>query len=644
MTFQARCRRIKRKNIMLEKKFIFIFFIFTCATSLPAEPANINEPRLVKKFDYFEQELVSQKTFDNPYTDVWLTVIIETPSGNEWVTEGFWDGGKSWKIRIMPTETGQWRFFTASNAPGLDGVSGQFLCTNSDHPGLLRVSQKYPSTFELSAAGPFFWFGETSWCLMSDAVPFADGTFQQYVTTRKLQRFNGIHFVLGTGGLPDGTHNPRNEGGLLWISQDEQKINPDFFKWMDQRVAYLDALEMALGFFITWAQHFATFELAEYERLERYLIARYAAFPLIYWVIVGEFDEVPPLEAYISHGNLFLRQDPYGHLISNHPGHSDSLNIGTSRIYANQNWFSFLIQQYPAVPGTATPAEINQYVLNDRKFGLPVVNIEFGYEDQVYAEKVFTRDETRKSAWAVALAGGFFSYGHAGTIRKVDLTATASAGVLDMQYLRYFFDQLEWWKMTPANSRVDTGFCLAQAPESFVIYLPDSGQVKIDLREFSDTFEPEWFNPQTGEIRKIPERLGGNSQVFISPFVGDAVLRLQRSEVTKQKPLPKGAGILPNSSRLFQNFPNPFNHATTIQYRAPGAASVYLKIFNTTGQQIRSRHQTISQSGIYAFRWLACDDAGAAVPSGIYLCQLEIFPENAPLCPLQFFNKIIYLK
>lgn len=630
---------------MLTKQTILnLFFLLIGAVHLSADPALPTEIARIPKYDYFEQEFISPKTYVNPYTEVWLKITFESPTGRESVIDGFWNGGKSWKIRIMPTETGPWRFFTTSNVPEFDGIIGEFLCIGSAHPGLLRINPKYPFSFELSEAGPVFWLGETSWCLMSDAVPFSDGTFLQYVSTRKLQHFNGIHCVLGTGGLPDGTHNPQNEGGPLWFSQDAQQINPEFFKWMDRRIAVLDSLEMALGIFVTWAQHFATFERVEFERLERYLIARYAAFPLIYWVIVGEFDEVPPFDAYPAHGNLFLQEDPYGHLISIHPGHSDSLNLGTSRIFANQNWFSFLMQQYPAIPGTATPEAINQYVLRDQKYGLPVVNIEFGYEDQVYAEKAFTRTETRKSAWAVAMAGGFFSYGHAGTIRTVDLSATASPGVLDMQYLHFFFDELEWWKMAPSNALADTGFCLAKPPETFVVYLPDSGKVNLDLREFPDAYKAEWFNPQTGAFLKIPEQLGGAILTFISPFTDDAVLRLQRPTPTGLKSTPGAARKNPEGAQLFQNFPNPFNRTTTIQYMSPGAADVQLIIFNTAGQQIRTRRQTVEDSGVYHFRWFARSDTGADVPSGIYFCHLQIFPEDSHILPLQFCNKIIYLK
>lgn len=629
---------------MITKQIIILICLFVVATSIFADPVKSNELNLVEKYDYYEQELVSQQIFDNPYTDVWLNVLITTPSGKEILSQGFWDGGKTWKLRIMPKETGPYRYLTFSNAVGLDSVSGQFLCTNSDHPGMLRVSQQYPFSFEYSEGGPFFWFGETSWCLMSDAVPFEDGTFREYIKTRRLQHFNGIHIVLGTGGLPDGTHNPRNEGGFLWESQDDQKINPDFFKWMDKRVAYLDSMEMALGVFVTWAQHFATFTPKEYERLERYLIARYAAFPLIYWVIVGEFDEVPPMEAYLPHGNLFLQADPYGHLISNHPGHSDSLNIGTSRVFANEDWFSFLIQQYPAIPGTATPAEINQYVLHDRKFGLPVVNIEFGYEEQEYFDRIFTRDEVRKSAWAVVMAGGFFSYGHAGSIRAVDLSTNASAGVLDMQYLYHFFEKLAWWKMTPVNARVDTGFCLARVPNTFVVYQPDSGRFELDLRDVKETFETSWFNPRTGESLSRQKTIGGTVQVFDTPFEADAVLYLQRAKVTHLPRLPKGASNIPNDSMLFQNYPNPFNGATTIRYSAPGEAVVELKIFNSTGRQIHRRQESVPNSGLYSFIWHAQDDNGARVPSGIYFCHLHIFPDDATLNPHQFVKKMIYLK
>ncbi len=44
--------------------------------------------------------------------------------------------------------------------------------------------------------------------------------------------------------------------------------------------------------------------------------------------------------------------------------------------------------------------------------------------------------------------------------------------------------------------------------------------------------------------------------------------------------------LAPSEFRLEQNFPNPFNPATTIQYQLPAAANVTLKIYDILGSEV----------------------------------------------------------
>ncbi|MBD3289895.1 DUF4038 domain-containing protein, partial [candidate division KSB1 bacterium] len=482
------------------------------------------DPQIAKN-GLFEFELSSENSYQNPYTDVNLSATFSGPNGERLDIEGYWFDENIWKIRFMPTAIGEWTFITSSNDNSLGGVRGRLECVASSRSGLLKVSKSNPYIFELNGE-PFFWMGETSWLLMSDAVPF-DGTFQDYIATRKSQNFNSIHFVLGTGGLPIGTHNPSNEGGNLWFSQQDQKINPGFFKWMDKRFEYLDDAELVVGFFITWAQHYVTFTKDEFERFERYLIARYASYPLLYWTIVGEFDEAGSISDYNYHGNIIASRDPYGHLISNHPGHSDPNNIGTSRIFTDQSWFSFLMQQYPAIPGEKTPAEINQYIIDDRRFNMPVVNIEFGYENEKYQNSIFSTEDTRKYAWSVVTGGGFFNYGHGETIREIRQSALQSEGVHQMVHLYNFMNKLPWWQMEPANHKVRNGFCLANGDQELVVYLPEGDSVSVDLSSSDEFYLAQWYNPIDGTTTTGNAKAGGTWQTFCSPLDHDVVLHLK---------------------------------------------------------------------------------------------------------------------
>ena len=70
---------------------------------------------------------------------------------------------------------------------------------------------------------------------------------------------------------------------------------------------------------------------------------------------------------------------------------------------------------------------------------------------------------------------------------------------------------------------------------------------------------------------------------------------------------------------LHQNFPNPFNAATTIQFNLTHSAQVTLKIYNLLGNEIATLLQAPLPSGNHSMKWLAEN-----LPSGIYLCQLQV--------------------
>ncbi len=72
------------------------------------------------------------------------------------------------------------------------------------------------------------------------------------------------------------------------------------------------------------------------------------------------------------------------------------------------------------------------------------------------------------------------------------------------------------------------------------------------------------------------------------------------------------------SFELSQNFPNPFNPFTTIQFRLPKAAQVKLSIYNTRGQEVAVLINDFRQAGSYSLKWNAEN-----LSSGMYVYRLE---------------------
>jgi len=75
---------------------------------------------------------------------------------------------------------------------------------------------------------------------------------------------------------------------------------------------------------------------------------------------------------------------------------------------------------------------------------------------------------------------------------------------------------------------------------------------------------------------------------------------------------------------LYPNYPNPFNPATTIQYRVPQRSKVTLKIYNMIGQEIRTLANGEETAGLKSVLWDGHDDKGNKVASGIYLYRIQV--------------------
>ncbi len=80
---------------------------------------------------------------------------------------------------------------------------------------------------------------------------------------------------------------------------------------------------------------------------------------------------------------------------------------------------------------------------------------------------------------------------------------------------------------------------------------------------------------------------------------------------------------LPQSFRLAQNFPNPFNPVTTIQFSLPERAHVSVTIFNALGQQVRRLVEADYPGGVHQVQWDGKDDRGQNVSSGVYYYKLD---------------------
>ena len=80
---------------------------------------------------------------------------------------------------------------------------------------------------------------------------------------------------------------------------------------------------------------------------------------------------------------------------------------------------------------------------------------------------------------------------------------------------------------------------------------------------------------------------------------------------------------VPQVYALGQNFPNPFNPSTTIQYSLPETGIVSLKVYDIAGQVVRHLVNQQQVAGSHQVGWDGLDASGAPTANGVYFYELR---------------------
>ena len=80
---------------------------------------------------------------------------------------------------------------------------------------------------------------------------------------------------------------------------------------------------------------------------------------------------------------------------------------------------------------------------------------------------------------------------------------------------------------------------------------------------------------------------------------------------------------VPEVLSLKQNFPNPFNPTTTIEFGIPTQSFVTLTIYDILGQEVNSLVQSELAPGTYQYQWNGSDASSKSVETGIYFARIS---------------------
>jgi hypothetical protein len=84
------------------------------------------------------------------------------------------------------------------------------------------------------------------------------------------------------------------------------------------------------------------------------------------------------------------------------------------------------------------------------------------------------------------------------------------------------------------------------------------------------------------------------------------------------KPVPEVAWF-----GLLENYPNPFNPVTRLEFSLEESAPVSMRIYDISGKLVRTLLEGTMSFGRHSVFWNGEDEHGASVASGIYVCRLE---------------------
>ena len=116
------------------------------------------------------------------------------------------------------------------------------------------------------------------------------------------------------------------------------------------------------------------------------------------------------------------------------------------------------------------------------------------------------------------------------------------------------------------------------------------------------------------------QRLQFVSEVAAQP---DAEIYLDRIRVVHPSAVEDWKAETPNAMTLANNYPNPFNPNTVIEFSLPKAADVKLAVYNLRGERVKMLRSGQTAAGVHQAVWDGTDMAGLQAPSGVYFYRLQ---------------------
>ena len=399
-----------------------------------------------------------------------------TPSGEERVVPGFWDGGATYRVRFAPDLAGEWTWRTDSGEPALDGRSGSFDVTAGDDRGPVRVAHRFH--FAHADGTPFRPVGATAYNWLHQDEPLFSSTVDAIAEAG----FNKFRFMV----FPQGGGYIEHVPALMPFEKTEGRWDvarpvPEFFQRLDRAVEVLGERGIQADVLIYNAYDRGQFGLNELTEEEdavylRYLVARLAAYPHVWWSLCNEFDQLErPDDRWDRTGALLAEIDPYDHLRSIH------------------NWIELYDNNKPwvthaSIQNGSVTTDFGRANLYRDVYGKPVVLDEIKYEGDIPDRwGHLDAEQLVHQFWVATVAGTYASHGESfvtpsGSLHMVEGGPLIGDSPARLAFLRRLLEEVDGPGLDPIDKWDDPAYVAGIPRRLYVQYLGRSAPASWSFR------------------------------------------------------------------------------------------------------------------------------------------------------------------
>ena len=117
-----------------------------------------------------------------------------------------------------------------------------------------------------------------------------------------------------------------------------------------------------------------------------------------------------------------------------------------------------------------------------------------------------------------------------------------------------------------------------------------------------------------------------DGNLYLADFYSNAVYHYAYDGLTISDD--KQRTVVADDYVLAQNFPNPFNPSTKIEFKIPMIEQVNISVYNLEGRLIKTLVNQVMSAGNHVVNWDGTNEIGAKVSTGMYIYQLKTNSTN----------------